>query len=90
MGGDIDNEDGTVIKTYEARTLSGRTRRPRRTGRAVTPTTEDGNEADRGRSTENRNACRGKVKQVGAKVAMMMTAKQYQTLIDALRGGGEG
>ena len=89
MGGDIDNEDGTVIKTYEARTSSGRTKRPRRTGRTVTPRTEDGNEALRGQSMENRNACRGKVKQVSAKMAMMMMAKQYQTLIDALRGGGD-
>ena len=90
MGGDIDNEDGTVIKTYEARISSGRTKRLRRTGRTVTPRTEEGNEALRGRSTENRNARRGKVKQVSAKMAMMMTAKQYQTLIDALRGGGDG
>ena len=62
MGRDIDNEDGTEIMTNEGRKLSGRTRRPRRLGRTVTSRTDDGNEALRGRSTENRNACKGKGK----------------------------
>ena len=103
MGGDIDNEDGTEIMTYEGRTSSGRTRRPLHLGRAVTPRTGHGNEALRGQSTENGNECRGKGKaewvSTGRAVAMTasqhqmlidaLTASQYQKLIDALRGGGD-
>ena len=42
--------------------------------------------------TENGNTCKvkGKVMQVSAKMAVTMTADQYQTLIDTLRGGGDG
>ena len=41
--------------------------------------------------TENGNTCKvkGKVMQVSAKMAVTMTADQYQTLIDTLRGGGD-
>ena len=42
--------------------------------------------------TENGNTCKvkGKVMQVSAKMAVTMTADQYQTLIDTLLGGGDG
>ena len=58
----------------------------------VTSRTDNGNKALRGRSTENENACKGegKVKQVSAKMVVTMTADQYQTLIDTMRGGGDG
>ena len=58
----------------------------------VTPRTDDRNEAPRGQSTENRNTCKGmgKGKQVSARRAVTIMADKYQTLIDTLRGGGDG
>ena len=57
----------------------------------MTPRTDDRNETPRGQSTENRNACKGigKGKQVSARRAVTIMA-EYQTLIDTLRGGGDG
>ena len=58
----------------------------------VTPRTDDRNETPRGQSTENRNTCKGmgKGKQVSARRAVTIMADEYQTLIDTLRGGGDG
>ena len=77
---------------FEDRTSLCWTRRPRRRVRTVTSRTDDGNKTLREQSTENGNACKakGKVKQVSARKVVTITADKYQTLIDTLRGGGEG
>ena len=58
----------------------------------MTPRTDDRNETPRGQSTENRNTSKGmgKGKQVSARRAVTIMADKYQTLIDTLRGGGDG
>ena len=58
----------------------------------MTPRTDDRIETPRGQSTENRNACKGigKGKQVSARTTVTIMADEYQTLIDTLRGGGDG